>query len=99
MHVPPALIDHALRVRADEEELFEIVVALAGHVGRARDMRLAGVAEFEFRALFLAIGAADEKHERSSFLKSGFWLRPLRDRRCWARLRARSAGCASLPRR
>ena len=30
--------------------------------GRARDMRLAGVAEFEFRPLFLAIGAVDEKH-------------------------------------
>jgi hypothetical protein len=25
-------------------------------------VRLAGVTEFEFRALFLAIGAADEKH-------------------------------------
>src|SRR5690606_8511189 len=40
----------------------EVLVALRRHVGRAHDMRLAGVAEFEFRPLFPAIGAMDQKH-------------------------------------
>ena len=62
MDVPPALVDDPLGVRADEQEFFEILVGLAGEVWRTRDMRLAGVAEFELRPLFLAIGAVDQEH-------------------------------------
>jgi hypothetical protein len=62
MDVAPAFEDYTLRVGADEEELFEVLVALGGDVGRARDMRFAGIAELELGTLFLAIGAVNEKH-------------------------------------
>jgi hypothetical protein len=62
MDVAPALVDQAFRIGADEEEFLEVLVALASDIGRARDVGFAGVAEFEFRALFLTLGAADEKH-------------------------------------
>ena len=71
MNVPPALEHDAFRVGPNEEELLEILVLDRSDVGRAGDMRLAGVAEFEFGALFLAIGAAYEKHG-SPFL--GFFV-------------------------
>src|SRR5690606_28857854 len=62
--VAPALIGQALRVGADEEIGFELLVRNLGDVGGPRDMRLAGVAELEFRTLFLAVGAADQQHPR-----------------------------------
>src|SRR5690606_3118794 len=64
MDMAPPFIGEALLVVAKEEELSELLVADRGDIVRPRDMRLAGPAEFEFRAIFLAIGAVDQKHAR-----------------------------------
>src|SRR5690606_18445964 len=62
MHVPPALEIKAPGVRPQEQEALERLLGLARDVGRARDMRLAGMPELELRALLLAIGAVDQQH-------------------------------------
>ena len=63
VNMPPALINDALWVRANEEELLELLIGFVGDVSRARNVCFACIAEFEFRTLFLAIRTADEKHD------------------------------------
>src|SRR5579859_600086 len=58
----PALGVDASRVRADVEEVPPLIVRQLRGISRPGDMGLAGIGEFEFRALGLAIGAADEQH-------------------------------------
>ena len=62
MDMAPALEDQALRVVAQEEIILERLVGDVGDIGRPGDMRIAAVAEFELGALFLALGAVNEKH-------------------------------------
>src|SRR5690606_20753962 len=78
MDMAPPFIGEALLVVAKEEELRELLVADRGNIVRPRDMRLAGPAEFEFRAIFLAIGAVDQKHARLRGWKDEeSWLPPI----------------------
>src|SRR5690606_23634655 len=61
--VAPALVGESLRVGADEEVALEFLVGKFAYALGPGDMRLAGMAKFEFGPLFLAIGATDEEHQ------------------------------------
>src|SRR3546814_578474 len=64
MDMAPPFIGEALLVVTKEEELRKFLVGDRGDILRPRNMRLAGPTEFQFRAIFLAIGAVDQKHAR-----------------------------------
>src|SRR5690606_5420675 len=66
MDVPPALEGDALVIGADEEIALEFLAGNLRDVLRPRDVRLAGMPEFELRPLFLAIGAVDQEHAETS---------------------------------
>ena len=61
----PALENQTLRVLTDEEILLEFLIRDVGNVGRARDMRIAAIAEFELRCALLR--SKGSKSEASVF--------------------------------